>query len=292
MYSIYKVTSPSGKSYVGLTKNPVKERWAQHVKRAFHERRKHPFYQAIRKYGPDKFKIETIDYALSKSEAQQLEQLYIAEMAPNLKYNLSKGGEADGEDGARIFWGSIKQHPQELAAYRKKLSDTKKQRDWTNYDALTEKAKQWRKDNPRKAYKMAHRALRMANKKAHCRGPKKVKKEQPLKDKLLWRYKRSVKTRENALALWARRSEEDRAEIGRKISEAVKERWGTVTDTKQRSQLTEAARTTIDRKKQGAAASKGLKHFWEELKKDPERYNAYVAQRKATLLKTLQEKKK
>ena len=47
----------------------------------------------------------------------------------------------------------------------------------------------------------------------------------------------------------------------------------------------------MDRKVQGAAASKGLKGFWAEIKKDPERYAAYMASRNKTLLETLERKK-
>jgi predicted GIY-YIG superfamily endonuclease len=74
MYSIYKITSPSGRSYIGLTKTPVKERWAQHVKRAKTDGKNHPFYNAIRKYGKSAFTVETIDTASDKQAAQSLEQ--------------------------------------------------------------------------------------------------------------------------------------------------------------------------------------------------------------------------
>ena len=52
-----------------------------------------------------------------------------------------------------------------------------------------------------------------------------------------------------------------------------------------REQL-ERARNAIDRSKQAPAASKGLKKFWEDLKKDPVRYKDYIERRKQTLKAT------
>lgn len=53
---------------------------------------------------------------------------------------------------------------------------------------------------------------------------------------------------------------------------------------KKKYKITEKARASIDRKKQGAAASKGVKAWWAELKGNPDAYKAYIEARTKTLL--------
>ena len=202
MYSIYKITSPSGRYYIGLTKSPLRERWRQHRNRAFHENRNHPFYNAIRKYGPDQFFVETIDTADSKEEAQKKERQWIAKSSKDLLYNLSPGGEADGEAGAAVFWGSLKEDPVRFAEYRSTLSSTKKDRDWSDYDSMSEKAAAWRREHPKEAYKLSRRALRIAARGARKEEPPS---EVPLKARLLKKYKRGYLASERAKRQWANR---------------------------------------------------------------------------------------
>ena len=63
-YSIYKHTSPSGKSYIGITKQG-KKRFGKDGN-GYKKQRK--FYNAIQKYGWDNFKHEIIEdiYLLNK----------------------------------------------------------------------------------------------------------------------------------------------------------------------------------------------------------------------------------
>lgn len=60
-YSIYKHTSPSGKSYIGITKQG-KKRFGKDGN-GYKKQRK--FYNAIQKYGWDNFKHEIIEDNLS-----------------------------------------------------------------------------------------------------------------------------------------------------------------------------------------------------------------------------------
>ena len=288
MYSIYRIASPSGKYYIGLTKSNVNERWRQHKRRAFCEDRNHPFYNAIRKYGPERFTVETIDTAGSKAEAQQKERQWIANSPKDRLYNLSPGGEADGEAGAALFWGAIKNDPERLAEYLESLSSTKRARDWSDYEGMSKKAAAWRKEHPKEAYKIARRASRIA-----ARGAKKkdTPRDEPLKDRLRRKHKRPEVAREAAKRQWENRTEEQRAELARKISEASKKNWSRVQDSAERAKKTEAARAAIDRKKQGAAASGGLKKFWADLKADPEKYREYMERRTASLNETNRKKK-
>jgi group I intron endonuclease len=224
-YIIYKLTSPSGKYYIGLTKNSLKERWHQHIKRAYHEQRNHPLYNAIRKYGADLFSTSIIDYAQNKQEAQLLEQKHIALSNNTLLYNVSPGGEADGETGSKIFWDYMNNHPEDKKTYLKKLSDTKKANDWTNYESLAEANKKWRKDNVREAYYASYRAIRMARRNSPSFQCPKKEDTRPLKERLMWKYKRNVMTQRNAITQWANCTEAKRIEINAKISKKAKERW-------------------------------------------------------------------
>ena len=84
---VYKITSPSGKSYIGVSKNP-KKRFKGHAKGDF------PVGRAIRKYGINNISFRIIDEADSYANAYKLEQKYIAEnntMIPN-GYNGNSGG--------------------------------------------------------------------------------------------------------------------------------------------------------------------------------------------------------
>ena len=82
---IYKITNKvNNKSYVGYTANP-QARWVAHR----HNQGSKLVYQAIKKYGVDKFTFEVI-----AEDTVENEQQYINEhntMAPN-GYNLTEGG--------------------------------------------------------------------------------------------------------------------------------------------------------------------------------------------------------
>ena len=59
---IYKITSPSGKIYIGQTKKNLEYRWKQHVKDAMNENRKRCriFHSAIQKYGKENMIREVV----------------------------------------------------------------------------------------------------------------------------------------------------------------------------------------------------------------------------------------
>lgn len=287
MYQIYKITSPSGKFYIGLTSQTIKVRWGNHVRKAFKRPDyNHGFYNAIRKYGPAAFTIEELCKATSKQEAQRLEKKYIAAADKGLLYNVSPGGEADGEVGMKLFWEAINADPVAKASYLQRLSDAKKKADWSDYDLMSEQAAQWRKDNPKEAYKLARRGTRIANRSQ----PRKPADTRTLKERLLWKHKKGEVVRKNTTEFWASCPSDKRAGIVEKIRSKAKEQWAAVTDVKARSELTAKARSAIDRKKQGAAASKGIKQWWVDLKADPVRYAAHIALRTASLKKTLEGK--
>jgi group I intron endonuclease len=89
-YLIYKYTGPSGKSYIGQTKNHIR-RISEHTSK---RNRCRVFHAAIKKYGWDNFTCEILAENLTLETANKLEESYITEhqtIAPN-GYNLREGG--------------------------------------------------------------------------------------------------------------------------------------------------------------------------------------------------------
>lgn len=91
-YCVYKHTSPSGKMYIGITKQKPKYRWG----RGSGYRTNEYFMRAIRKYGWDNFTHEVLLSGLSESEACKVEQELIAKYRTTDErygYNHSTGGD-------------------------------------------------------------------------------------------------------------------------------------------------------------------------------------------------------
>jgi group I intron endonuclease len=93
-HCIYIFTSPSGKAYIGKTKDFKERRW-DHITWA--NRGSHfPFHRAIRMYGIDNFEVELIPCA--ESDLNFFEKLFIAFFRSFGKvYNCTDGG--DGMNG-------------------------------------------------------------------------------------------------------------------------------------------------------------------------------------------------
>ena len=291
-YTIYKITAPSGDCYIGYTSMTLSERWRHHKNRAFVEKYNHPFYEAIRKYGPDSFRVEVLSITSDRTQAQKTEREFIA-TTENAKFNLSPGGVEDASFGGKVFWERINKDKEAREIYLKKLSETKLKNDWSDYDKMVEASLEWRKKNPKLAYKLSYRNIRLANKKlAETREPKEpVIDDRSMKEKLMWKHKRAEVLRKNSFKMWKDRTEEERKAISNKMTKGRKKYFAAITDPEVRSKITEKARASIDRKKQGAAASKGVKEFWIQLKADPERYEKYMTARTNSLMKTIKRSK-
>ena len=92
-YTVYKLTSPSGKVYIGITSKTVQERWRNG--KGYKDNAHISF--AIEKYGWENFKKEILFENLSSEEAFKTEILKIKEFRctdPNFGYNKSSGGES------------------------------------------------------------------------------------------------------------------------------------------------------------------------------------------------------
>lgn len=98
-YTVYKLTSPSQKIYIGITKQPLSRRWANGTG----YKRCPAIHKAIKKYGWDSFNKEIIARELTESEAKDYEVFFIKLYGSNKKaygYNLTDGG--DGTSGRKM----------------------------------------------------------------------------------------------------------------------------------------------------------------------------------------------
>lgn len=97
MYIIYKATSPSGKSYIGLTKEGLKKRKYRHELYAARGS-ENPFHRAIRKYTKSNIKWTILRKSINdRSKANELEKYYISKYNTLADgYNCTIGG--DGYD--------------------------------------------------------------------------------------------------------------------------------------------------------------------------------------------------
>lgn len=96
-YCVYKHTSPSGKVYIGKTKQKPEIRWRKHGQ-GYQTNRY--FWRAIQKYGWDNFEHKVLFEGLTKEESSIKEQELIKQYNSNNSmygYNLSSGGDGGRE---------------------------------------------------------------------------------------------------------------------------------------------------------------------------------------------------
>ena len=120
MYTVYKHTTPSGKVYIGATRQNPKRRW-RNGKGYMHNKR---FCDAIRKYGWDNIEHEVISTGLDKEQAYAMEAGLIAKYDSTNQakgYNMSIGGERSALGICRS------------SETRRKISESKKGVNHPNY---------------------------------------------------------------------------------------------------------------------------------------------------------------
>lgn len=124
---IYKITNlVNNKVYIGKTIQGIKARWYGHLKKA-KTGQGHYLHSAIRKYGPQNFKIEEVCKCYSPEELNEQEIYWISfyhSMNPKLGYNLTSGGEINPmeEEQVKIKHDSIMKSEE----VRTKISKTMK----------------------------------------------------------------------------------------------------------------------------------------------------------------------
>lgn len=127
-YSVYSHTSPSGKVYIGITKQRPTARWSNG--KGYKENRH--FTNAIIKYGWDNFTHRVLYTGLTKEEAEETEIRLIAKgkcTDTRFGYNRDLGGKLHSEEtaqklsearkGENAYWYG-KKHDD---AYKKMMSD-------------------------------------------------------------------------------------------------------------------------------------------------------------------------
>ena len=96
-YSVYVHIFPNSKTYVGLTKQNVEDRWNKGE-----GYKTQPVYEAIMRFGWDNIEHIVIKDNLTKEEAQELEKSTIKEFdSINYGYNVPK------EEERVVFLGAI-----------------------------------------------------------------------------------------------------------------------------------------------------------------------------------------
>lgn len=98
-YTVYRLTSPSNKVYIGITSQPIKKRWRNGIG----YKNCTLMNKAINKYGWENFKKEILLENTTESEAKALETLLIKicqSNNPDYGYNLTEGGE--GTNGLKL----------------------------------------------------------------------------------------------------------------------------------------------------------------------------------------------
>lgn len=87
----------NGKSYVGQTITPIKERWRKHVSNSVWKKKLTGVDAAIKKYGPNNFDVQMLCECDNK-DLDELEIYYIKEFDTFYNgYNLTKGGQLPGK---------------------------------------------------------------------------------------------------------------------------------------------------------------------------------------------------
>lgn len=132
MYSVYMLTSPIGKKYIGITSESVSKRW----KNGHGYKHNTHLTQAIAKYGWDAFEKEVLVDRLSREDAEMLERTYIAAYRTTDRlygYNILPGGDVSNghsDETKRKISESVKrlQTPEVLD----KKAEISRNRVWTN----------------------------------------------------------------------------------------------------------------------------------------------------------------
>lgn len=116
---IYKVTFPSGKSYVGQTTKSLEERKNKHLQKQYEKKQKTKFYRAVRKYGFDSLKWSVLyrGVPVGKLDFAEICAIYLYDSYHN-GYNLTTGGE--GAPGRKL-----------TEEHKKKISVSNKGRKFT-----------------------------------------------------------------------------------------------------------------------------------------------------------------
>ncbi len=94
MTDVYLITSPNGKQYIGISSAGFQTRWKKHCEEARRTQAR-LLCKAIRKYGPESFRVELIEQCETWEQACAQERFWIQYVGTKQPwgYNLTDGGE-------------------------------------------------------------------------------------------------------------------------------------------------------------------------------------------------------
>ena len=128
-WTVYKITGPDGKVYIGQTGQPLKVRWQKGYHLSY-KSGEGAIREAMQKFGKENFRIEALCENLTQEGAWELEAKFIElydSMNPEKGYNGKTGGPDKGStvnDAAREkSRRSFIQKYEESPEYRKALSE-------------------------------------------------------------------------------------------------------------------------------------------------------------------------
>lgn len=127
---LYKMTSPSGKAYIGITTGKIIDRMHRHRATA-NAGSQYSIHNALRKYGFKSFTVEVLDDETDIDKLNKLEVLAIAKHGTlyPLGYNLTTGG--DGVAGphsakrTKRFWEEV--GPEKKTAMVEKMKSSSRE---------------------------------------------------------------------------------------------------------------------------------------------------------------------
>ena len=135
-WTVYKITGPDGKVYIGQTGLPLKIRW----RKGYHlsdKSARGAIKEAMLKYGKENFSIEPLCENLTQEGAWELEAKFVElydSMNPEKGYNGKTGGSEKGcvaSEASREKNGrALRKKYRESSEYRKAVSDAMKLRTW------------------------------------------------------------------------------------------------------------------------------------------------------------------
>ena len=119
MFSIYKITNlKNNKIYIGQTSRTIYERFEEHCMCALSFKLNTHFAKAIRKYGKDSFKIETIEDSILDKETANKREIYYISYYESTKRGVGYNSTPGGEGGNTYLNKSV----EEMAEIKSKIS--------------------------------------------------------------------------------------------------------------------------------------------------------------------------
>jgi len=102
---VYKISSDQcSEVYVGLTRTSINQRWRTHLRTVSETKTDTPLARAIRRIGPENFKITVIENDIKQTQLAERERYYITQLNtlyPN-GFNVRPGGEMGGGRGKKV----------------------------------------------------------------------------------------------------------------------------------------------------------------------------------------------